>query len=331
MRAAYIEGTGGIELIKVGDLPKPTAGPGQVLVRVRSVALNPIDLYLRSGLVAMPMTFPYVLGCDFAGVIEQVGPGVTRFKVADRVWGSNQGLLGRQGVAAEYAAIDESWVYPTPTLLGDNEASAMALAGLTAHMGLFEHGRLQPGEVVYVPGGTGGVGSMVIQLAKAKGARAATCAGSPDRVEICKRLGADLVLNYKSDDIPARLREFAPDGVDVWFETQREPNLEVSIPLLRKRGRMILMAGRAAKPPLPLGAFYPRDCSIHGFAMFNAHPDVQRKAATDIANWIEEGLVRPVVGRTFPLAATAEAQRFLEENTLKGAGSLSGKVVITID
>ncbi len=331
MRAAYIEETGGIELIKVGDLPRPTPGPGQVLVRVHAVALNPIDLYLRSGLIAMPMAFPYVIGCDFAGVVEQLGPGASRFKAGDRVWGSNQGLLGRQGVAAEYAAIDEAWAYPTPTLLGDNEAAGMALAGITAHLGAFEHGRLQPGETIYVPGGTGGVGSMVIQLAKAKGARTATSAGSPERVEICKRLGADLALNYKTDDIPARLREFAPEGVDVWYETQREPNLEVSIPLLRKRGRMILMAGRAARPTLPLGAFYPRDCSIHGFAMFNAHPDLQRKAATDINAAIEEGLVKPLVGRAFPLAAAAEAQRFLEENTLKGAGSLSGKVVITID
>ena len=89
-------------VIKVGDLPRPEPGPGQVLVRVHAVALNPIDLYIRSGLVAMPLAFPYVIGCDLAGTVEQVGPGCTRFKVGDRVWGSNQGLLGRQGVAAEY-------------------------------------------------------------------------------------------------------------------------------------------------------------------------------------------------------------------------------------
>ena len=103
----------------------------------------------------------------------------------------------------------------------------------------------------------------------------ATSAGSPEKVELCKSLGADLALNYKTDDVPARLREFAPDGVDVWYETQREPNLEVAVPLLRKRGRMILMAGRTAKPALPLGSFYPRDCSLHGFAMFNASPEEQ--------------------------------------------------------
>jgi len=172
---------------------------------------------------------------------------------------------------------------------------------------------------------------MVVQMAKAVGARVATSAGSPERVEICRTLGADLALNYKTDDIPARLREFVPEGVDVWYETQREPNLEVAIPLLRKNGRLILMAGRTAKPALPLGAFYPRNCAIFGFAMFNATADQQRRCAADIIRWIEEGVLKPMVGRTFPLSAAADAQRFLEQNTLKGAGSLTGKVVITIE
>src|SRR3954467_13431727 len=106
----------------------------------------------------------------------------------------------------------------------------MALVGITAHLGLFQYGRLQPGEVVYVPGGSGGVGSMVVQMAKAAGALDATSAGSDEKCQICQTLGADLARNYKTDDVPARLRDFAPEGVDVWFETQREPDLELAIP-----------------------------------------------------------------------------------------------------
>src|SRR5262245_62337736 len=106
MRAAYIEKTGAADVIQVGDLPVPKPGPGQVLVKVNAAALNPIDLYLRSGMVSMPMSFPYVIGSDFAGTVEQAGSGATRFRAGDRVWGSNQGLLGRQGITAEYAAID---------------------------------------------------------------------------------------------------------------------------------------------------------------------------------------------------------------------------------
>jgi NADPH2:quinone reductase len=331
MRAAYIEETGPPEVIKVGDLPPPEPGPGQVLVRVKAAALNPIDLYIRSGAVAMPLKFPYVIACDLAGTVERVGQGCTRFRAGDRVWGSNQGLLGRQGVAAEYAAIDEKWLYPTPALVPDTDAAAMALVGITAHLGLFQFGQLKSGETVYVPGGSGGVGSMAVQMVKAAGGRVATCAGSSERIELCSRLGADLALNYKTDDIPGRLREFSPEGIDVWYETYREPNLEVSIPLLRKGGRMILIAGRAAKPVLPLGAFYPRNCAIFGFAMFNATPDQQRRCAADMVRWLEDGLLNPQVGRAFPLSAAVEAQRFLEENTVKGAGTLTGKVVITID
>jgi NADPH:quinone reductase len=331
MRAAYIEETGPPEVIKVGELPRPEPGPGQVLVRVKAAALNPIDLYIRSGAVAMPLRFPYIIACDLAGTVERVGPGCTRLREGDRVWGSNQGLLGRQGTAAEYAAVDEVWLYPTPALVPDTDAAAMALVGITVHLGLFQFGQLKAGETAYVPGGSGGVGSMGVQMVKAAGGRVATSAGSPERVELCRRLGADLALNYKTDDIPSRLLEFSPEGIDVWYESQREPNLEVSIPLLRKGGRMILTAGRAAKPVLPLGAFYPRNCAIFGFAMFNTTPEQQRRCATDMIRWLEEGLLNPLVGRTFPLSAAVEAQRFLEENTVKGAGTLTGKVVISID
>ena len=330
MRAAYVEQTGPIENIRVGDLPRPAPGPGEVLVKVSATSLNPIDLMVRSGQVPMPLSFPYIIGCDLAGTVEAVGPGVTRFKAGDRVWGSNQGLLGRQGVTAEYAAVDERWLYPTPSKLSDQEAAAVALTGLTAHLGLFLKGQLKEGETVYVPGGSGGVGSIVVQMAKAVGARVATAAGSPQKLDLCKSFGADLALNYKTDDIPAKLREFAPDGVDVWYETQREPNLEVSIPLLRKRGRMILIAGRAARPALPLGSFYPRDCSLFGFAMFNAASDDQLRASEDILRWAEQGKLKPHIGRVFPLAEAAEAERFLEQNAIGGEGTLAGKIVIAI-
>jgi NADPH:quinone reductase len=181
-----------------------------------------------------------------------------------------------------------------------------------------------------MPGGSGGVGQVAIQMAKASGAIVATSAGSPERVEFCRSLGADLALNYKTDNIPAKLREFAPEGVDIWYETQREPNLEVSIPLLRKHGRLILMAGRTAKPPLPLGAFYPRNCAIFGFAMFNSPPDEQRHCANDINRFVQEGKLKPTIGRLFPLAEAVEAERFLEQNSMKGAGTLTGKIVITL-
>ncbi len=330
MRAAFITAHGPAESIQVSDLPMPQPGPGEVRVRVVAAALNPIDLYLRNGVIPMPMAFPYIVGCDLAGTVEAIGSEVSRFKVGDRVWGSNQGLLGRQGTAAEFAVVAEQWLYPIPPSIGDNEAAALALVAITAHLGLFRCGGLQPGESIYVPGGSGGVGSVVIQMARAVGARVATSAGGPEHVALCQQLGADLALDYKQDDIPTGLRDFAGDGLDLWYETQRNPNLEVSVPLLRKRGRIILMAGRDARPILPLGQFYPRDCSIHGFTMFNATPQEQEVCAREINAWTAEGKLRAQIGRIFSLEETPAAQRFLEDNTIGGAGTLTGKVVIRV-
>jgi NADPH2:quinone reductase len=331
MRAAYIEQTGPPESIQVGDLPRPDPGAGQVLVKVAATSLNPIDLFVRSGAIPMPLSFPYIIGCDLAGTVESIGPGASRFKPGDRVWGSNQGLLGRQGVTSEYAAVDEDWLYPTPQGMTDADAAAMALVGITAHLGLFQYGRLQAGETVYVPGGSGGVGSMVIQMARAAGAHVATSAGSAAKLALCRELGADLTLNYKTDNIPERLRAFAPEGIDVWYETQREPDLEVAVPLLRKRGRMILMAGRTAKPVLPLGAFYPRNCALLGFAMFNATPEEQRRGADAINAWAAAGKLKPLIVRNYPLADAAKAEKDLEDNTINKAGTLHGKIVIKVE
>ena len=116
VKAAYIDKTGSPDVIQYGDLPPPTPQTGEALVRVGAIAVNPIDLYIRAGNVAMPLPKPFIVGCDLAGTIEQLGPGASRFKVGDRVWGSNQGLLGRQGTFAEYAAVGEDWLYPTPPL-----------------------------------------------------------------------------------------------------------------------------------------------------------------------------------------------------------------------
>jgi NADPH2:quinone reductase len=330
MKAAYIEATGGPDAIRYGDLPAPIPKQGEVLVRIGAVAVNPVDLYIRAGTIPMPLTFPFIVGCDLAGTVESVGPGVTRFKAGDRVWGSNQGLLGRQGTFAEYAAVHEDWLYATPAAVTDVQAAAAALVALTAHLGLFRDAKLCAGEIVFVNGGTGGVGSMVVQMAKAVGAEVVTTVGSAEKVDLCRTWGADAVFNYKTQDVDAGVRQYTKNkGVNVWYETQREPDFVRTVDLLAPRGRMVVMAGRTARPAFPVGPFYVKGLSLYGFAMFNATPEEQRPGADDINRWLAEGKLRPPIGRAFPLAETAAAHRFLEENTLHKAGALVGKVVLT--
>ena len=329
MKAAYIETTGAAEAtIKYGDLPRPTPAGSQVLVKVGAVAVNPIDTYLRNGANYWELPKPFVIGCDLAGTVEAVGPGVRRLAVGDRVWGSNQGLLGRQGTFAEYAAVDEAWLYPTPANTSDEQAAACALVGITAHLGLVREAGLSAGQSIFVNGGSGGVGSMVVQMAKILGARVIATAGSSEKVAAVKELGADAAVNYKTDDIAAAVKAFAPDGVNVYWETVREPDFDRNVSYLAERGRIILMAGRDARPPLPVGPFYVKGCSLHGFVMFKATANEQRAAADDINRWLASGKLQAHISRVLPLAQAAQAHKLQEENTLQKAGTLAGKIVL---
>ncbi len=328
MKAAYITQTGPPDLITYGDLPDPKPSRTQCLIKVSAVDVNPIDVYVRGGMIPAKLSFPFILGRDLAGTVLEIGPGVKRYRPGNRVWATSQGADGRPGTFSELAAVDERWLYPIPDGVSEEEIVALSLVGITAQLGLVRNAQLKAGEVLFVNGGSGGVGSSVLQMAKIIGARVITTAGSDEKVAICRELGADLVINYHTENVDEGIRRFAPDGVNVWWETLREPNFERTIPLLSKRGRMIVMAGRDARPPLPVGPFYVKDCSLHGFAMFNASPREQRAAARDINEWAVSGRLKARIDRALPLAQADEAHRLQEESTVQKKSTLAGKIVL---
>ena len=328
MKAAYIEKTGAPDVIQYGDLPIPKISGSQVLVKTGAVAVNPIDTYIRGGAPYWQLPVPFIIGCDLAGAVAEVGPQVKRFKKGDRVWGSSQGLQGRQGTFAEYCAVEENWLYPTPAEVSDDAAAASALVGITAHLGLFREAKLHKGETLFVNGGTGGVGSMVVQMAKAAGARVIATAGSAEKCAVLKTLGADAAVNYKTGDILAAVKAFSPSGVNIYWETTREPDFDKIVSYLAERGRVILMAGRDARPPFPVGPFYVKGCSLHGVVMFKATQDEMRACAEDINRWLAGGQVRPHISQTFPLSQAAAAHKLQEESTLQKSGVLAGKIVL---
>jgi NADPH:quinone reductase len=328
MKAAFITRTGPPEAIEYGDLPDPVPGPRQALVQVRAAAINPIDTYIRSGTVAMPLEFPVVVGCDLAGEVVAVGDEVDRLRPGMRVWGSNQGLLGRQGTCAELAAVDEQWLYPTPDGVTDREAAAAALVSITAHLGLVGHAALRSGETIFVSGGSGGVGSAVVQIARALGGRVIATAGTPEKRQRVEAFGADVVLDYRREDLVAAVLEAAPAGVNVHWETRREPDFDTAIGMLAEGGRMVVMAGREARPPFPVGPFYVKGCRLLGFVMFKADPPEQAAAAADINRWLAGGMLRAPVDRVVTLAHVAEAHALQEAATVGGSGALAGKIVV---
>ncbi|RCS40572.1 NADPH:quinone reductase [Bremerella cremea] len=329
MKAAYFEETGPPEVIQYGDLPTPEPGPGQVLVKVGAAALNPIDTYIRNGANYWELPKPFVTGSDLAGTIEAVGSGTKKFMVGQRVWGTNQGLVGRQGTFAEYVAVDEHWLYATPDNVTDEAAAACALTGVTAHLGLgADNARLKSGETIFVHGGSGGVGSMVVQMAKAIGATVLTTASSDEKAELCQELGADHVFNYKTQNVAEEVLKICPNGVNVIWETIREPDFDFLVSIAAERCRMVLMAGRDARPAFPVGPFYVKECSLHGFVMFKATPEEMAVCGEDISRWLAEGKLKPQIGKELPLSEAAAAHQLQEDNTLRQAGTLAGKIVV---
>lgn len=330
MRAAYITETGPAEAIQVGELPDPQPTESEALVRVKAASVNPIDMYLRSGAVPMELPLPYILGSDLAGVVEAVGPEATLFKPGDRVWGANQGVMGRQGTFSELAAIDQQWLYPTPEGVTDELAAASALVGITVSLGLVDEANVQPGETVFVHGASGAVGSAVIQMAKAMGARVIAATGSAEKVKYCQSLGADEVIEYRHEDLQAHIEQVAPEGVDVWWETCREPDLKLAVGSLAMRGRLVLMAGRDAQPEFPLGPFYTKCCKALGFVMFLADADVQRRAAERVSEMLASGKLTTRIARSEPLEKAVELHLLQQEHTIRGHGGVLGKLVVTM-
>jgi NADPH2:quinone reductase len=222
--------------------------------------------------------------------------------------------------------VDEQWLYPIPEDVSFEDAAAVALVGITAHLGLFRDAQLKMGEQVFVHGGSGGVSSCVVQMARTIGARVMTTAGNEDKVQICRKLGANVVVNYRTGNVEEALNRFGE--VDVWWENLREPNLERAVSHLALRGRIIVMAGRDAKPALPVGPFYTRDARLHGFAMFNAPAEEQRKAAAEINRWLARGKLRPQIDRVLKLSETAEAHKLQEASVSGKKSTLAGKIVL---
>ena len=327
MKAAYIEQIGPPENIIYGDLPTPKPAAGQVLVKVEAVALNPVDTYIRAGLIPHGVAAAVCRRLRSGRRGRGGRPGRDEVSARAIAFGeATKDCWDARERSPSIAAVDECWLYPTPEEVSDQDAAAAALVGITAHLGLFREAQLKAGENVFVNGGTGGVGSCVIQMARAVGAACLATAGSREKVQVCRQLGANAAVNYKTDDLDAALDKFGP--IDVWFETKREQDFDRCVNHLAMRGRIIVMAGRDARPKFPVGPFYTKDAKLFGFAMFNAPAEEQRKCAAEINRWLAKGKLKPRIDRVMKLSEAAAAHQLQEDNTLRKAGTLAGKIVL---
>ena len=315
MRAIVVERFGDPDVLELKQIDRPEPGPGELLVRVVCAGTNPVDAKLRRFGGGRRVTAPVVLGYDASGVVEAVGPGVTRFQPGDEVYYMHEVYGRRIGSYAEYNAVPEAIVARKPVSLTHEEAAAVPLACGTAWEGIVRRLDVRPGETVLIHGGAGGVGSFAVQLAKVCGARVIATAGGENQ-ETLKSLGVDVAVDYtREDPIEAALEATGGEGVDAVFDSVG--------------GELVARSIRATKPFGRLATVLDPKGAIERFALKNLTlfgilitPDARRLEA--VGRLIDQGRIRPIVDRVLPLENVREAHRRLD------TGHGRGKVVLRV-
>lgn len=316
MKAVYAPSPGPASSLVHGDLPMPTPGPGQALVKIVASGVNFIDVYFRTGLYKSDL--PIQLGMEAAGVVESVAPDVTVVKPGDRV-----AYAMARGSYAEYAAVPAWQLVPIPDALDFNSAAATMLQGMTAHYLAHSTFPLQPGNTCIVHAAAGGVGLLLVQIAKNAGARVVATVGSDAKAALAKEAGADHVVNYSTHDFQAEARGFTSGkGVDVVYDSVGAATFMKSLDSLRPRGMMVTFGN--ASGPVP--AFEPAILNQKG-SLFLTRPSLGAHAATreellwragDLFNWILAGQLKLRVEHTYPLANARQAHEDLEGRKTTG-------------
>lgn len=320
--AAYVDELGPADTIRVGPLPVPAVGSTDLLVAVEAVAVDPVDTFVRSGTFPTPVPLPLVVGRDLVGRVAAVGAGVGGFVVGDRVWANSLGHGGRQGSFAGYAVVPVDRLYHLPEGVDPVQTVALAHPAATAWLGLHRHAHVQAGDVAYVGGGGGNVGECVVRLAASAGLRVVASASAAD-LDRVREAGAGTVVDYRSPDLVDQLRAAAPEGFDLHWDTSGHHDLEATVGLVRRGGRVLLTAaGPEASVPLPVGTAYTKDVGLLGFVISNATVEDLAAAARAVNRRLADGTLRARVAEVLPLSATAEAHRRIE------AGEVSGRLVL---
>ncbi len=318
MKAIRVHEFGPPEVLQLEDVPNLQAGPGQVVVRIHAVGVNPVETYIRSGIYPKPPT-PYTPGADGAGVIEAVGEGVTGVQVGDRVY--TAGSL--TGTYAEQALCKEGQVHPLPERASFAQGASMFIPYGTAYRALFQRAQASPAEVVFVHGASGGVGIAAVQLARAAGLKVIGSASTEQGQKLVTAQGAHHVVNHKA---PGYLEEVLKltkgRGVDVIIEMLANVNLGNDINILAQGGRIVAVGNRGPNnqgtAEINPRAAMQRDAAILGMTLVNVSLlDMEKIHAALIAG-LENGSLSPVIGQEFALAEAPKAHHAVIESTAYG-------------
>lgn len=305
MKAIQINKYGGSEVLEViQTAPEPSLQNGQVLVEVYSASINPFDWKVRAGYMKdmMPLTFPATMGGDFAGTVSLVGAGVTDFKIGDEVYGSALIFNGGSGSFAELAAANVANIAMKPKKITTEEAAALPLVGSSAVQALEEHIKLQNGQKILIHGGAGGIGHIAIQIAEALGAYVATTVSTSDK-DFVKQMGADQVIDYKTEKFESILKDF-----DAVYDTVGGATMTKSLQVLKRGGTLVSMLGK------------PDEADIQKYGIIAVAQGTKTNAShlKRLAEYVDNGKVKVNVDKVFPLDQVKEAFDYQEKSSPKG-------------
>lgn len=305
MKAIVVREFGSPEVMKLQEVPDPKPGSGQVLVRVRAAGVNPVETYVRGGTYARKPPLPYTPGSDLGGTIEGIGPGVSNWKPGDRIYA--HGVAPGYGAYAELTVCDRSQVHALPRHVSFQQGSAMGVPYGTAWRALFVRANARAGETVLVHGASGGVGTAAVQIARSHGLQVIGTAGTKEGLELVREQGAHHVLNHREAGYLDRLAEITGGrGVDLVLEMLANVNLDRDLDVLAMRGRVVVVGNRGRieiDPRKTMG----KDAAILGMTLFNASPEELAGIHAGLCAGLENGALKPVIGREMPLADAPKA------------------------
>ena len=318
MKAILVHEFGGPEVLKLEEIPTPKPQAGQVLVKIHAAGVNPYDTYMRSGTYAIKPPLPYTPGSDAAGVVEAVGPGVTKVKPGDRVYTAKT----ITGAYAEYTLTLEVQAQKLPANITFDQGAAIWVPYGTAYHALRQEANARAGETVLVHGASGGVGTASLQIARAMGLTVFGTAGTDKGLDLVKREGAHQVFNHtKSGYTDEILKATAGRGVDIVLEMLANVNLAADLKLLATYGRVIVIGNRGEITINPRDLMARRS-SVRGFTLWAATESETAEIHAALYAGFENGTLRPVIGKEIPLAEAARAHK---EVMAPGA---SGKIIL---
>lgn len=318
MRAVLCKEFGPPEKLVIEEVPSPAAGKGEVRIDVHAAAVNFPDLLIIQNKYQFKPPLPFSPGGEVAGVVREVGAGVTALKPGDRVLATTM-----WGGFAEEVAIDESRVAPIPDQMDFATAAAFFMAYGTSHHALVDRAHLKAGETLVVLGAAGGVGLAAVEIGKVLGARVIACASADDKLEVCKEHGADAVINYAREDLKERIKELTRgSGADVVYDPVGGPLSEAALRSTAWEGRFLVVGFAGGDiPRIPLNLVLLKGCQIVGVfwgSFIAREPEKNRANLAELVRWFEEKKIRPHISETFPLERAADALNAMAARKVKG-------------